>query len=414
MTDKVKTLKILFLQKRPLFPANTGGKIRSLNILKHLAEWHEVTYICNFTDEEKKDHSLEHMRELGVELHAFPWKETSRNSIKFYLELLWNLISSKYPYTVNKDFDRRIAASATSLTNDGSFDLVICDFVQMARNASHITNTPKLLFQHNVESQIYERMADTETNWLKRFFIQTQARRMKKFERLAGAKFDRVIAVSNEDQSTFSKKYGWEHTSVISTAVDTEYFTQQIHQNRMPGRVVFIGSMDWLPNIDGVSHFVERIWPKVKKNIPHATLDIVGRNPSQAIKNIEKRGEIRVTGSVPDVRPYVHSAELAIVPIYSGGGTRLKIFEFMAMGIPIVSTTIGAEGLDINTNEEILIADTDNDFADSITRLMTEPATRRLMATKARKLVESQYSTKTVARQFDGICRKLVKSGASK
>ena len=407
-------MKILFLQKRPLFPANTGGKIRSLNVLKHLAQWHEVTYLCNVTEEEQKEQSLDQMRELGVRLHAFPWKETPRDSLKFYLELLWNLVSTSFPFTVNKDFDKRIADMAKSLIKNEQFDLVICDFVQMARNTLHLQGVPKVLFQHNVEAQIYERMAEAETNKLKRFFITTQARRMRKFESLAGSNFDGVIAVSKEDEASFKDRYDWNHTSVISTAVDTNYFTLPTEPNKTPGRIVFVGSMDWLPNIDGVTHFVANIWPTVKAKLPHATLDIVGRNPSQHIKKLEDIEGIRVTGSVPDVRPYVHAAELAIVPIYAGGGTRLKIFEFMAMGTPVLSTTIGAEGLNVNSGEEIAIADIDEEFAEATYQLIQQPEKRQSISEQARQLVETRYATEPVARQFHEICMQVVQGKSNR
>ncbi len=397
-------LKILFLQKRPLFPANTGGKIRTLNVVQHLAQWHQLTYLCNVLSEEEP--YLDQMRELGLDVIAIPWQEAARDSWRFYAGLAGNVFS-RYPYSVNKDYDQRIRQRVQKLLAEQNYDLIICDFVQMARNVEGFHSIPRLLFQHNVEAMIYRRLADNESNTAKRWFIRGQQRKMEAFEARAGRSFDRVVAVSHQDKRAFAEEYGWQHVDVIDTAVDTNYF-HPLGQPKIDGRLVFVGSMDWLPNQEGVLRFVKEILPRIREFQPGVTLDIVGRNPPPSITRLAKQSGVRVTGTVEDVRPYLSRATVCIVPLYSGGGTRLKIFEAMASGTPVVSTTLGADGLNITDGEHWLRADSDAEFADAVCRLVEHPDDCVKISQSALQHVREHYTSEAIARQFETICHTLI------
>ena len=401
-------MKILFLHKRSLFPADTGGKIRTLNVLKHLAKWHEITYLCNVLPEEEPH--LARMSDLGLNVVAIPWKEAARDSFPFYFGLASNLLS-KYPYSVNKDFDKRVRSKAIELLSNSEFNLLICDFVQMARNVLDVGPIPKILFQHNVEAQIYRRLADNEPNVFKRMFIRRQQLKMEAFERSAGKAFDQSIAVSPQDKQMFEEDYGWKHVTVIDTAVDTEYFRPE-NSDRIEGRLAFIGSMDWRPNQEGILRFAKRVFPSIRERYPNATLDIVGRNPPAFIKRLSSYPGVVVTGKVEDVRPYISRASMTVVPIYSGGGTRLKIFESMAMGTPVVSTPLGADGLNIGDGKHMVCADSDQQFADAVCKLLGSAQGRHLLAAQALKHVSQNYSSEIIAKQFNEICRMTVECGS--
>lgn len=392
-------MRILFVQKRLLIPADTGGKIRTLNVLRHLARWHDVHYLCNILEEEEPYRQA--MEELGITLDAIPWRETSRRSPKFAWELLCNLFS-KYPYNVNKDFDPRLRQRAIELTETSEFDLVICDFVQMARNVLDL-KTPKVLFQHNVEAEIFERHAVRDKGWLRRKYMGLQAAKMRRFEGEAGAQFDAVVAVSERDRSEYQRRYGWEHSTAIDTAVDTEFFAPQPIEDASATKIVFVGSMDWLPNIDGADYFVEQIFPLIREQAPHAEFRIVGRNPTPGIQRLGEQEGIVVTGSVDDVRPELANAAVVVVPLRIGGGTRLKIYEAMAMQKAVVSTTLGAEGLAVTHDEDILLADDPQAFAGAVLRVLDDRETRRGLERQALGLAE-RFSSERVARQFEAIC----------
>lgn len=397
-------MKILFLQKRLLFPADSGGKIRTLNIVRHLAQWHEVTYLCN-TQPGDCVHE-ETMRELGVRLETVPWKETPRESARFYGQLARNLLS-RYPFNVAKDYDPRLRGRAAELLSQENYDLLICDFVQMARNAAGLAAPASLLFQHNVEAQIFERQAATDSSRLRRQFMGYQHRKMRRFEARAGRWFDAVVAVSRRDRKTFERQYGWRHVHTIDTGVDTQYFSpngRSIH----PQRVVFVGSLDWMPNQDGVAHFVNNIWPHVLRQHPQAHFQVVGRNPSESVKRLGGHNRVEVVGTVSDVRPFLQEAAVVVVPLRIGGGTRIKIFEAMAMRKAVVSTTLGAEGLPVEDEHHLLLADEPQEFARSVNTLISDTAKRDQLGAVARKTVEDNYSAEVVARQFESICQRTV------
>ena len=397
-------MRILFLQKRPLFPANTGGKIRTLNVLRHLARGHEIIYLCNLQDGEQQ--YIEPMRELGLQVETVPWRETPRYSGRFYLELVGNLFSP-YPYSVAKDFDKRLRTRAKQLIDQDLYDLIICDFVQMARNCIGLAEIPQVLFQHNVEAQIFDRHARHDNSFLRRHFMALQFKKMRRFEGAAGRKFDAVVAVSEIDEKRFREDYGWQHVRTIDTAVDTDYFAPT-SAKELPGRVVFIGSMDWLPNQDGVKDFVENSWPRIRAAMPEAEFRIVGRDPTGEVRRLEREPGVIVEGTVPDIRPHLTEAQVCVVPLRIGGGTRLKIYEAMAMGKAVVSTSVGAEGLPLQSGEHLVIADGAEQLAAAVIQLLKSKDERCRLGANARILVEERYSAAKVARQFDEICRDTV------
>jgi polysaccharide biosynthesis protein PslH len=397
-------VKILFLQKRILFPADTGGKIRTLNVLRHLARRHHITYLCNVQPVDRP--YLAQMQRLGVRLITLHWRETPRGSLKFYGELLGNLVS-RYPYNVNKDYAPALRERAVSLLREEPFDLVICDFVQMARNVTGLTGPPKLLFEHNVEGEVFARQVRRDLGWLRAAYMYVQSQKMQRFEAAAGRDFDTVVAVSERDRSVFEQAYGWQHVRVIDTAVDVDFFTP-LQEASQPGRVVFVGSMDWMANEDGVSRFIVEIWPKIRVRHPQATFQVVGRNPSRSIRRFDGKEGVEVTGTVDDVRPYLARSAVVVVPLQIGGGTRLKIFEAMAMGRAVVTTSLGCEGLDVRHQEHLLIADDPSGFADSVVALLERKEARRRLGAQARRHVVEHYSAERIAQQFERICLETI------
>lgn len=403
-------MRILFMNKRPLFPPTTGGHLRTLHILKHLARWHDITYLCNVQAHE--GNALSAMEALGLRVVAIPWYETPRHTLRFYGDLARNLFSM-YPFNVNKDYDPRLRARAAELLHGQPFDLLICDFVQMARNVLGLKAPAKLLFQHNVEAQIFQRHAEQDSGWLRRWYMGHQARKMRRFESAAGQYFDGVIAVSQADKDRFLADYGWQHVQVIDTAVDTDYF-QPVPQPSEAHRVVFVGSLDWLPNADGIRFFVDRIWPRILEQVPQAHFQVVGRNPAPALLRLQQRPGVEIVGTVPDVRPYLAQAAVVVVPLLVGGGTRMKIFEAMAMRRAVVSTPLGAEGLPVRHAEHILLADTPQQFAEQVLRLLTQPELRQQLAERAYQYVTQNFASEIVARQFDAICTQVVETARAR
>jgi glycosyltransferase involved in cell wall biosynthesis len=283
------------------------------------------------------------------------------------------------------------------------YDVVVFDFPHSAVLAPSVIGTPSVLFTHNVEAEIFRRHAEVSTGALAALWYG-QLRKMSEFEREALRRFDTVVAVSERDAQAFSRDYGVTGAQVIGTGVDLDYFAYAIPDSSE--RIVFSGSMDWLANRDAIAFFMDEIWPLVVKEVPAAGMTVVGRDPPTALVRRAAAGghNWHFTGYVDDVRPYIRAASAYVIPLRVGGGTRLKVYEAMAMGCPIVSTSVGIEGLPVVAGRHYLSADGPAEFAAAIIALLRDGQLRARFSTAARRFVEDNCSYRAVARQFEDIC----------
>jgi glycosyltransferase involved in cell wall biosynthesis len=393
-------MRILFVHKQILFPRDTGGKIRVLNLLKHLGRWHEVTYVANLRPGEEK--YLPQMKDLGLRLETVTGETSRRGGARFYAGVMKNLFS-RYPFTISRNYDPQVRSKIEKLLSGEPFDLAICDTIVMARHMIGLPMPACILLQHNVEAQILRRHAEISKGFLKRRYMSDQRRKMVKFERECGKCFDTVIAISELDKLQFEREYGWNKVHAIDTAVDEDFF-QNDGMREIADRVVFLGSMDWMPNQDGVGWFVREVWPRIRRSRSSATFHIVGRNPPTEIRKLSAVPGVFVVGGVDDIRPYLAEAAVVVVPLLVGGGTRLKIYEAMAMNRAVVSTRIGAEGLPVVPDEHYLEADEPPKFAEAVLRLLTDAPQRLKLGQTADRFVRERYGSEKVARQFEEIC----------
>jgi glycosyltransferase involved in cell wall biosynthesis len=398
-------MKILLLHKQMLFPRDTGAKIRLLNLLKHLPHWHDVTFVCHIRPGEEQH--IPEMEALGVRLVTVPVHESRRGSARFLVEAAANLVASNNPFTIDRHCDPALRAKVSQLLSEEQYDLLICDTPQLSRNVWGIRGVARVLFERNVEAQILERHAAVSRGRLRSAYMRKQWQRMAAFESQCGHEFDTIIAVSQKDRETFRKNYGWDNVEAIDTAVDLDYLSPRPNVEQ-PKRVLFLGSLDWLPNADGVLHFVKEIWPLVRTRHPDATFEIVGRNPSANLRRACDVPGVRLTGTVPDVRDHVAQAAVVVVPLLVGGGTRIKIFEAMAMQRAVVTTTLGAEGLPVTHGRHLLIADEPAVFAHAVSSLLDDAPLRREIGEAGNELVKSSFGTEAIARQFEAICVRTV------
>jgi glycosyltransferase involved in cell wall biosynthesis len=386
-----------------LYPADTGGRIRSLRIFERLSRWHELTLLCFRTRDDTLDR-LEQMRRFCT-LETVDWSETAKSGARFHLELARSVFSP-LPYTVAKyrrdTMNRRLSA----LLAAERFDLLVCDFLQPSVNCLGLRFQPKILFQHNVETGIRHRLTAVASNPLAKAFLLQDTAKLQRFERRAAASFDHCIMVSEEDCRMMARLHGVERTSAIPMGIDTDYFRPMSVAGR-DTTLVFAGSMDMLANEDAVQFFVRDILPRIRREIP-VKLVIAGRNPTPAVLDLASDPHVTVTGTVDDIRPFLAGAHLMVVPLRVGGGTRLKIFEAMAMGLPVISTPIGAEGLPVTDGVDIVLAATAADFAAGVIRLVRDPAERARVAVSGRSLVSRGYRWDRAAAHFSDICIDVV------
>jgi sugar transferase (PEP-CTERM/EpsH1 system associated) len=394
-------MKILWLNANLLLPLDKGGKLRTWHIMRELARQHEMTYL-SFAEPSQSAADHDGMREVCSRLETVPRTDAAKGTSRFYLDAARYLFDPT-PYAIAKYRSQAFRERVTSLLESESFDLVVCDFLVPAINMPDRLPCRSILFTHNVEAEIWRRHAENASNGVSRRLLRQQWHRMLRFERRALSRFDLVLAVSEADKETFGRLYPnavRRPIHVIQTGVDTTYFSPTAAVSANP-HLVFTGSMDWLPNEDGMLYFVNDILPHVRGAFPDVTLSIIGRAPTPAVQRLAERSGITVTGRVDDVRPHVGAGSVYVVPLRIGGGTRLKIFEAMAMGKAVVSTTIGAEGLPVTPGENILIADDPQAFAGAVVALLRDAEMRRQIESQARRLVVERYDWSAVAADFE-------------
>jgi sugar transferase (PEP-CTERM/EpsH1 system associated) len=394
-------MRILWLNPNLLLPLDKGGKLRTWHLLRHLTRRHDVTYVAFAEPSEIAAHTAA-MSEACGDLIAIPRRDPDKDSFAFYAGAARRVLDP-LPYAVAKYRSRAYRKRVRTLLDSDSFDRVVCDFLVPAVNMPRDLPCPAVLFTHNVEAEIWRRHAETARDPLRRRLYTMQWRRMQKFEGRTLARFDRVLAVSDADRQTLYRLYPREVTapvSVIPTGVDTSYF-EATAAPASSRHLVFTGSMDWIPNEDAMRFFCRDILPRIRGAEANVTLSIVGRRPTQAVRQLAEMEGIEVTGSVDDVRPHLARAAVYIVPLRIGGGTRLKIFEAMAAGKAVVSTTVGAEGLPVVNGRHLAIADTPDEFAAAVVRLLRMPGERQAMAHAARSLMETRYDWSAVSASLE-------------
>jgi sugar transferase (PEP-CTERM/EpsH1 system associated) len=400
-------MRLLWLKTDVLHPVDKGGKIRTYHMLRELKHTHHITYLA-LDDGTAASDAGERASEYCHELIRVPHRRADKLSARFYAELVINLLSP-HPYAVEQyrsaGFSRRVAEQIQA----ARVDLLVCDFLFPSCNVPRSVTIPMLLFQHNVEALIWRRHAEVQRNRLSRMYFHEQWRRMRSFEGAACRRFDAIVAVSPDDRALMEADYGAVQVHDIPTGVDTDYFRPSGTVPKGRFELVFTGSMDWLPNDDAMRYCIEDILPLIRRTIPDVRLTIVGRNPFPRLMELSRRDpRIVVTGRVDDVRPYMERATVCVVPLRIGGGTRLKVFEAMAMEKPLVSTSIGVEGLPVRDGEHALIADDPHEFARCVLRLLKEEAFAARVGRQAAEYVRREFGWRRVAEAFDEICRRTV------
>lgn len=394
-------MRILWVNNIFLHPTTKGGQIRTLEMLRRLHARHEIHYVA--FDDGESDEAVPRSKEYCREVYPVPFRIAGKQSPQFYAQLAEGLFSS-LPVVVARKRSEGMARRVRELLAQHHFDSVVCDFLTPAVNFPSLAGA--VLFQHNVETTIWDRRAENARGAAEGWFLRRQARLVREYEGRKCREAAHVAAVSEEDAARMREMFGAGRVTAIPTGVDIEYFAPP-PAGAMPGlaaELVFVGSMDWLPNVDGMRWFMESILPRVREKKPGCRVVIAGRKPSEEVLGWARRdAAITVTGTVPNIRPYLWNSAVSIVPLRIGGGTRLKIYEAMAARIPVVSTTIGAEGLAIDPPHNIRIADAPEAFAAACLRLLDSAAEREAVAGAAWRMVSEHFSWEQVTGLFESI-----------
>jgi polysaccharide biosynthesis protein PslH len=401
-------MNILLTLRQPLLPADTGGKVRSLNILSRLAKRASI-HAVSFANSVHEASAISEMKHLFDSYTPVFWREAEKYSPGFYAEILASQFGS-WPYFLSKCNRPEFTVTVRSLEARRRFDVLFCDFLHTAAPLVEIPFKPKVVFEHNVEYLLRKRKCELERNPLRKWVLRNEWTKTRAIEAQVCRRFDHVLTVSNDDQQTIQKEFGVAPVSVLPTGVDTDFFSPE-GIGSQPGRLVFVGSMDWDPNEDGIMWFLRHVYPRIRRAAPRASLCVVGRNPPSRLRALAARHQnVELTGWVSDVRSYLSEAEVVIVPLRVGGGTRIKIPEAMAMAKAVVSTTIGAEGLPFRSGRELCIADKPEDFAEAVITLLHDRLLRNSIAAAARKVVVEKHSWDAVVDKMEEVLNRLVPS----
>jgi len=398
-------MRILWVKMGGLWPATTGGRVRSLNTISELARGHQVTVITTNGQGDDPDGLTQQLARCE-QVVSVPYAVPKRGSASFAAAVAGSWFSH-YPVDLWKWRVRGVRDEVRKALAGGTIDLCVADFLFAAANVPIPGNVPVVLFEHNVEYLIWQRLANLETSPWKRALFEMEWRKLRACEADACRRAALTIAVSDDDRDRLAEMSPGSRVVSIPTGVNTQYFAPR-QEADVPGRLVFSGSMDWHPNEDAVCYFVDTILPRVRAEFPNVSFTIIGRNPSARVRELATHPGVNVTGTIDDVRPSIAEGSVYVVPLRAGSGTRIKIFEALAMGKAVVSTTVGAEGLALESGRHFLAADTPHDFAHAVIRLLRDPARRQALGDAGRALVQENYSWATIARQFEARCEEVV------
>ncbi len=424
-------MHILFLTQVLPYPLDAGPKMRAYYTLRHLGRRHDIT-LLSFVRPSDTPEAVEHLRTeipcqaiVTVPMVRSRWRD------------LWHLARSlarRTPFLIARDWVPAMVRQLEELVqgmsfrgtrNPPTFDAIHADQLWMAPYALYAQQLYPdeqkpltVLDQHNAVFQIPRRLAQHESNPLKRLFWQLEAFKMARYEWPICEQFDQVVWVSEEDRAAVAgqkaKQRGTSQGSeraqplgpVIPICVDP---TRRTLIPRQPDarRVTFLGGLHWPPNSQGVHWFVRQVWPHINQAVPDAQLTLIGKDPPNALKAAcQAYNNIELTGYVPDIHSYLAETAAFIVPILAGGGMRVKILDAWCWGMPIVSTPLGAEGFHLNDGQNILLADTPQAFAQQVARLLKEPSLGTQLAAGGREAIKRYYDWRTVYEKWDEVVGK--------
>jgi len=392
-------MKILWVNTNFMHPTTKGGQIRTLETLRQLHRRHEIHYVA--IEDPLHPEGPARAAEYCTRAYPFQHRVRDKRSPGFPFELAKGLFDPM-PLAIRRYHAPAMGAFLERLIETERFDRAVVDFLNPTSYFPGLERS--VLFQHNVETMIWRRRAQHAPDPLRQWYFRLQAGRMFRFERQACLTAARVVAVSEQDAHTMRELFGVTRVTAIPTGVDIEGLTPPGPSPEKTADLMFVGSMDWLPNVDGIQWFVREVLPLIRRRRPDCSLAIVGRTPPPSITALGREdARVRVTGTVPDIRPLLWSAAVSIVPLRIGGGTRLKIYEAMAGRVPVVSTAVGAEGLEVHHPDDIRLADSPEAFAAACSELLADADLRRRQADAAWDMVAARFSWEHVAGCFERV-----------
>lgn len=412
--------RILFLTQVLPWPLDAGPKVRAYYMLRHLAEQHEVTLV-SFVRADDKPEYVEYLRSIAAAVHTVPIRRSmARNGRAAFKGLITGL-----PMVIARDEMPAMTALLNRLAQETPFDIVHADQLSMAwwgqvavAAAQRAGGQPAtLLDEHNAIYHLAARMAG-ESRGLRRLVAQREAGAFRRYEADMIRRYGALLTVTEEDRALLLDLFDpseraalAEKFTVVPICVDPAQVSPVQHSaltiNRSALTIVHLGTMFWPPNVAGVLWFAREVLPLVWQHLPEARFVVVGKNPPVEVQALTADPRIEVTGYVDDPLPYLQQADAFVVPLHSGGGMRVKILDAWLWGLPVVSTSIGAEGIVLQDGETILLADTPRDFAAAVLRLLGDASLNARLRCAGRAWVEATYAWQVVYPRVEAVYARL-------
>lgn len=410
-------MRILFLSQVLPYPLDAGPKLRSYFVLRHLVQQHRVT-LLTFVRETDRPADIAHLAGLCHAVHTVPLRRTRPRDLMFLAQSL----GTRQPFLIIRDLSQAMSEKIRRLTASEPFDVVHADQLWMAQYALAAKTAGQrrtqqegggarppglVLDQHNAVHLIPKRLAGDETHVLKRRFLRHEARLLAAYEVDVCNRFDHVVWVTSEDRGAVaglssSPTNGRIPSTVIPICADPTA-VRPVAPASSRQRITFLGGLHWPPNAQGVVWFANHVFPQVRAAHPGTVLTVIGRDPPSGL---EKEG-VEVTGYVADLRPYLAETGVFVVPLLAGGGMRVKILDAWTWGLPVVSTTIGAEGIEVQHGKNLLLADTAPAFARAVIRVLTDRPLAQQLGQNGRRTVVENYDWRVVYLAWDEVYRGL-------
>jgi glycosyltransferase involved in cell wall biosynthesis len=395
-------MRVLLLTQILPYPPDSGPKVKTFHLLQHLARRHEVTLV-SLVRSDAEAARAEALRGLCAAVHTVRLR---RSRARDAGHLIRSLLASD-SFIMRRDDSPELRALLAELTSRERFDIVHADQLNMAQFAMDLPCGARVLDEHNAVWTIVQRMAG-HSGYGKRLFLELEARRLRRYEAAICARFDALMVVSEPDHAFLQLAAAdagvtLPPAAIIPIAVDAQG-APPVARAAAPLTILSMATMFWPPNVDGVLWFAREVFPLVRRAAPAARFVVMGARPPASVRRLaDEDSSITVTGYVEDPAPYLEQTAALIVPVRAGGGMRVKILEALARGLPIVSTTIGYEGIALTPGEQLLVGDTPESFAAALVQLLQEPALGRRLAAAGRRVAEERYDWRVVNPAVDAL-----------
>ena len=398
-------MRVLAVTTRSPYPLHEGRALRTFNILREIARRHEV-HLCTFLQAQEEVDGLDEMRAFCADVYAEPlYLEHPRRELA--VDLVRDLVSPT-PMLAAKYRRASMMRKASEWLATRNFDVLHLDMLHLGEFVPLALRQPVVLVEHNVEAVIIERRIETTGNPLVRAFLRRQHAKLLRYERRICESVDEVVTVSELDAEQLRQLAPRGSYTPVPNGVDSSYFSSKAGE-RKPGALVYVGGLNWFPNLDAIRYFVAQILPLIAQRVPEVSLTVVGKLPGDSIAaEFAHLPNVRLTGTVDDVRPYIDAASAYVVPLRIGGGTRLKILDALSMQQALVSTSVGCEGLDLVRGEHLEVADDPQSFADAVVNVLSNPQFAARLGAQGRERVCSHYDWPSIAQRHEAVYARAI------